>query len=97
MKVVSTEQQSRWKEILISSCLVLHVLDCLGLDIDIIAQDPNSDMRCLHFWLFINMSLSGYDFEPKSLTCFDITNGRHSICCSAEELGGKPAPLSSSL
>ncbi len=41
----STEQQSRWREIIISSCPILHVKDCLELDVEIIAQDPRSEWR----------------------------------------------------
>ncbi len=41
----STEQQSRWRDIIISSCHILHVKDCLELDVEIIAQDPRSEWR----------------------------------------------------
>lgn len=39
----STEQQSRWKETIISSCHVLHVKDCLDLEVEIVA--PEDDRR----------------------------------------------------
>ena len=41
----STKEQSRWRELIISSCHVLHVKNCLELDVEILAQDPNSEMR----------------------------------------------------
>ena len=42
IEVGSTEQ---WKEIIISACRILHVKDCLELDVVIIAQDPRSEWR----------------------------------------------------
>lgn len=45
IEVESTTQQNRWREVIISSCHVLHVKDCLDLDVEIFAQDPNSEMR----------------------------------------------------
>ena len=45
IEVESIEQQSQWKEIIISSCYILHVKDCLELDVEIVAQDPKSEWR----------------------------------------------------
>ena len=43
--VGSTEQQSQWKEIIVSSCNILHVKNCLDLDVVVIAPDPRSEWR----------------------------------------------------
>ena len=92
IEVGSTEQQSRWR---LSYHFIYSTLkDCLELDVETIAQDPRSDWRVFAVPTTHPFVAVWPQFRAKSFICFEIANGRHSICCSTEKLGVKPNRLS---
>ena len=76
-EVEPTEQQSRWRETIISTCHVLHVKSCLELAVGIFAKVPNPERHAYSlFQLITHLSLPGQNSELPFSTYLDVTGGK---------------------